>query len=279
MPLKEADTKRITDFVKKEPRTVQEVSRLINKSWLTADSYIKQIKERTGLIDIKTFRKGTQGALKLVFYNYSDSLETDDAKEDLYHKIKNGRVKSDFDFLEIFQFIQDNKKKCFLEEYDEEDISKYQQIISLFRQTEKQLYCFSGNLSFINMKEKNVKIIDVFEELLKRKVFIKILTRVNIASLSNINKLKILMQKYPGLVEIRHRYQPLRGFIVDDKLVRFKNEEQLKTYKKGELPKNTRIFYEVYDEDWVLWLQKVFWNLFRSSMDYKQRIKEIDKLF
>lgn len=278
MVLKESDIKLITEYVKKEPRTVQEIAKLIKRNWITTDSYTKQIKDKTGLVNIKTFREGTRGALKLVYYNHSDSVLIDNIKEDLYAKVKNNQFKNEFDFMEIFQFIPDNKKRSFLEEYEDESVSKNQEIVSLFRQTTRQLYCFSGNLSFINMKEHSIKIIDIIEELLKRKVSIKILCRINIASLTNINKLSVLMQKYPDLIEIRHHYQPLRGFIIDDKIARFKDEEQLKSYRRGELNKNTRIFYEIYDEEWVSWLQKVFWNLFRSSLDYRVRLKEIKRI-
>ncbi|RLE38855.1 hypothetical protein DRJ17_02770 [Candidatus Woesearchaeota archaeon] len=279
MALKEEVIKQITDYVKKEPRTIQDVSRLIGKSWVTTDSYVKKIKDLTGLVDVKTFRKGTQGALKVVFYNHSDSLVTDDVRENLYYQLRNSRAKTDFDFMEIFQYVQEDKKKAILEEYDKEEVSKNQQIVSLFRKAINQVYCFSGNLSFINIEENNVKIFSVIEELLKRKIRFKILTRVNIASISNLNKLTSLTAKYSDLVEIKHCYQPLRGFIIDDKVARFKNEEQLKTYKKGELHKNTRIFYEIYDPDWIAWLQKVFWNLFRSSIDYNTRLNEIKKIF
>ncbi len=279
MALKESDIKSIIKYVKKEPRTVQDISRLIKKSWVTTDSYLKQIKENTGLIDIKTFRKGTQAALKIVSYNQADAPIYDEVRDSLFNQIRNSKTKQDFDFMDLYQFVPDNKKRTFTEEYKEEEISKKQQIISLFRQAKNQVYCFSGNLSFINMKEKNTKIFSVIEELAKRKVVFKILCRVNVASLSNLNKLSKLIVKYPSSFEIRHCYQPLRGFIIDDKIARFKREEQLKTYKKGELHKNIRIFYEIYDTDWISWLQKVFWNLFRSSLEYNERLKELQKIF
>ncbi len=81
MVLDDKTVKKIVDFVKPEPRTVQEISKNIKKSWLTTDSYVKQIKERTGLISIKTFRAGTQGALKLVFYSNPNSLQGDDVRQ------------------------------------------------------------------------------------------------------------------------------------------------------------------------------------------------------
>lgn len=276
--LQQSDIKKILDFVKKEPRTVQDVSKLIKRSWVTTDTYLQRMKNDTGLIDIKTFRKGSQAALKIVFYNYTDTLITDDVKEMIYDQIKSARTKKDFDFMNIFQYVQSNKKKAFIEEYDDEDISKNQKIISFFRQAKQSVQIFSGNLSFINIKEDKISMISLLEELVKRKITVKILCRVNIASISNINKLSKLLTNYSDFIEIRHCYQPLRGFIIDDSITRFKDEEYLQIYKKGELNKNTRIFYEIYDKEWILWLQKVFWNLFRVSLDYKIRLKEIKEL-
>ncbi|MFH1053094.1 MAG: hypothetical protein V1740_01635 [Candidatus Woesearchaeota archaeon] len=278
MALGETDTKKIINFVKKEPRTVQEISRLINKSWVTTDKYINDIKKRTGLVNIKVFRKGTQGALKLVYYPLIDSLLEDDIKEDLYNQIKSGRKKTDFDVMDIFQFVPESRKRSFLEIYKESYQSENQKIIPLFQQAEQVLYCFSGNISFINIKEKDIKVIDILEELLKRGVMIKILCRIHIASLTNIKKIQKLMQKYPGLIEIKHRYHPLRGFIVDDKIARLKVEEPYNLYKSGELQENTRIFYDIKDLEWVLWLQKVFWNLYRSSIEYSSRLTELEKI-
>ncbi len=277
MALNEDNTKLIIDLVKKEPRTIQDISKVIKKSWLTADSYVKQVKERTGLIDIKTFRAGTQGALKLVYYNHKDALLTNDLKEELYHKIKNGRYKPDFDFMELFQFIPENKKKCYSEAYVE-DVPYSKDIIDLHQGVQKQLYCFSGNLSFLNIKKNNISLFEVWEELLKRKVRINILCRINLASLSNFDKIIPLFMKYPELIEIHHCYQPLRGFVVDDKLSLFRYGERVESYRKGELAQNIRIIYEIYDQEWITWLQKVFWNLFRYSIDYQSRIKEIKSI-
>ncbi len=276
MVLKESEIKRITNFVKTEPRTVQEISKLIKKSWVTTDSYVKQIKENTGLIGIKNFRKGTKAALKIVYYNHNESLASDDLKEDLFHKIKKGRNKSDFDFMDIFQFIPPKRKQAFTEDLDKENISN---TISFYRKAIRNVYCYSGNLSFINLKEKNKSILSIFKELLERKVNIKVLCRINMASLANLNKLNPLISNYPGLIEIRHCYQPLRGVIIDDSIARFKDEEKISKYRKGELNKNLRIIYEIKDPEWISWLQKVFWNMFRFSIDYDQRIRELKKIF
>jgi hypothetical protein len=268
----------IVSFVKKEPRTIQEVAQHIGKTWVTAEAYVQQVKQKTGLVEVKAFRKGTQGALKLVYYNYAQTASSDDVREHLYSQIRAARFKHHFDFMEVFQFIQESKKKSFIEEYDDESISKIQEIIPLLRQAEQSVFIFSGNLSIVQVKEKKTAVIDVLEELLARKVHIKILCRVNVGSMQNIKKLSVLLQKYPEFIEIRHAYQPLRGFIIDNKIARFKDEEHPAAYKKDELVKDTRIFYDIFDADWIEWLQKVFWNIYRSSIDYNSRWKEIGRL-
>jgi hypothetical protein len=278
MSLSEKEIKQVVDFVKKEPRTVQDVSRLIKRSWVTTDSYLKKIADDTGLLSVKTFRKGSQGALKVVYYNHSESLVGDSLRESIYGMIKNERDKEDFDFMEVFQYVDEKKKKHLVTEIEAGEISENERLVDHFRQAKARIICFSGNLSFINIRRNKTRMIDLVEETVKRGVVLKILCRVNLASLSNISILQRLIEKYPGSIEIRHCYQPLRGFIFDDGVARFKNEEQVGLYKKGELEKNTVIFYEVYDAEWISWLEKVFWCLFRTSIDYDTRLKEIRRI-
>ena len=130
MGVTQTDLKLIINFVKKEPRTIQEISKLIKRSWVTTDSYVKQIRDETGLINVKTFRKGTQGALKIVYYNYGESLQSEDIKGELFNQIKNSRKKTDFDFFDVYQFIPDDKKKVSYEECKDELISTKQNIIN-----------------------------------------------------------------------------------------------------------------------------------------------------
>ena len=95
--------------------------------------------------------------------------------------------------------------------------------------------------------------------------------------MENIRKLEPLMKKYPDLIEVKHCYQPLRGFVIDDKAARFKDEELVSTQSKIKV--KTRIFYELHDREWVVWLQKVFYNLFRPSIDHSRRLKELQKIW
>jgi predicted transcriptional regulator len=111
--LDEKTRDKIIAFVKKEPRTVQEVAQHIGKTWVTTESYIQQIESKTAVVRLKTFRKGTQGALKLVYYNYAESAGSDAIRESLYTQIRSSRFKHHFDFLEVFQFAHETKKQFF----------------------------------------------------------------------------------------------------------------------------------------------------------------------
>lgn len=268
MVLSQNDVDAVVKFVKTEPKTMQEISKLLKKSWVTTDSYVSQIKERTGLIGIKTFRGGTQGAIKVVYYNHHESLQGEDLQSELFSQIKISKDKNDFDFFEIFQFIDDNKKKAHYAKNSTDGLSL------MLGKANNVVYCFSGNLSFLN---KDAKILDVIEDMIKRKVRIKILCRIDLATVGNISKLSSLIAKYPEFIEIRHCIMPLRGFIIDDTFARFKSEIKSSKFKSNELTEDKIIFYEISDALWIGWLSKVFWNLFRSSIDYSQRLKQFDK--
>jgi hypothetical protein len=213
---------------------------------------------------MKVFRANTQGALKIVFIPTRDSLMFDDIKEDMFHQIKTARRKEDFDFLEIFQFIKDSDKKV--------EILKEEAVSSFLQKASEQVLFFSGNLSFIKYSY------ETFEKLLKRNVSIKILCRINLATLKNLKKIQVLVQKYPNQIEIRHRYHPLRGFVIDGKIARFRVEEKSQDYRNGELDKDLVLAYEVYDKEWVEWLQSTFWYFFRNSVDVEIRLKALKKM-
>jgi hypothetical protein len=272
-------TKKIASFVKKEPRTIQDIAKHISKSWVTAESYVEKIRQQTGLLSTKVFRAGTQGALKLVYWNYEGALSSDEVKEALFQRIRLGARKTDFDPLEIYQHIPAKNKRSILEWYDNPQKSLKQGLHQFLRQAESEICCFSGNGSWMNMTENGKPILSTLEELLKRKVTIRMVMRIDLASMENIKRLSRLMNKYPDQLDIRHATQPLRGFVIDGKTVRLKNELESSTYKPGEIKGNLRVFYQWQDEDWSFWTQQVFWQMHRNAPAAEQRMKELEKIF
>lgn len=272
-------TKKINDFVYAQPRIIIEIAQLINKNWRTADRYVEKIAKENGAIATRTFRGGTRGALKLVFWNNIEKIHSTEFQERIFKKIESGREKEDFSPMDIYQYIDCNKKKAFLEVQADENAKIEQDIVSLIRGAKEQIFIFSGNLSWANAVQGKVKVLDVLEEAAKRKVAIKILTRVDIASMSNIEKVLPINEKLGReAVEVRHCEQPLRCIIIDNKIARLKEIKDPANYKKGELAKKTFIFYEIYDTEWLEWLKKVFWSLFRPAMPASKRIEEINTI-
>lgn len=271
--------KKINDFVYTKPRTVLEVAQTIGKNWRTADRYIEKIAKEHGTISIRTFRGGTRGALKIVFWNNVEKIHSTEFQERIFKKVESGRKKEDFSPMDIYQYIDNNKKKAFLEVQADENAKIEQDIVSLIRSAKEQIFIFSGNLSWANAVQGKVKVLDVLEEAAKRKVAIKVLTRVDIASMSNIEKVLPINEKLGrDAIEVRHCEQPLRCIMIDSKIARFKEIKDPVNYKKGELAKRMFIFYEIYDIEWLDWLQKVFWNFFRPAMPASKRIEEINSI-
>ncbi|MBN2459004.1 hypothetical protein JXB28_01865 [Candidatus Woesearchaeota archaeon] len=269
--------KKITEFVYIRPRTIQEIAFLIQKNWRTADSYVEKIGTETGAIGTRTFRGGTRGALKIVYWNNTEKIHSSQFQERLFKQIESAKGKEDFSPLDIYQYVDANKKKAFSEVVEEESVATKQNLAALFAKAESQILYFAGNMSFLEMKEKKKNILEHIEEAARRGVSFKVLARIDITSLENFKRIMAINHKIGReAIEIRHASQPLRGFIIDDKEIRLKEEKNPRDYKKSELKHKTRIFYEVYDEEWVGWLQKVFWNIFRTSIDAKQRIKDLE---
>ena len=267
--------KKINDFVFLKPRSIDEIASHIKKNWRTANRYIERIAEQQGTIAIRTFREGTRGALKIVYWANIEKIHSSAFQEKLFEQIKSGKRKEDFSPFDIWQHVALKKKSAFLEEQEDESKTAFNKDLpNLFKGTEKQLLIFSGNLSWANLIEE-LNIYKTLEELGKKNVSIKILVRVDVNSLEHVKKFIDLNNKLgKEFIEIRHLQQSLRAFIIDKKIARFKEIRNQDQKKK----KKTWIFYNIYDKDWIEWLQKVFWNLFSSAIPALKRIEEIEKI-
>ncbi len=275
MGVSQEEQEAIIGFVRKEPRAISEVARRIERSWVTAERYVQDIAERTGVLRIKVFRKGTRGALKLVYYDHADRPMRDELEKELYKRIRSGTAKRDFRFFDIYQWADDAQKTARAQPLSENAAAG---IIRDLESCERQLLVFSGNLSVLKAHAGGTSVADVLARLVGRGVTLRILTRVSFGGLSNLAPVHALGKKHPERVEIRHAEQPLRGFLIDGSYARFTDEEHASTYRAGELEEDLRITYAVRDPSWVQWLSRVFWNLYRPAMDAKRRQEELERL-
>lgn len=272
--------KKINDFVYQKPRTVQEISELIKKSWKTTESYANKISEEQGTISIRTFRGGTKGALKIVYWNTLDSLDKNTFKYRLYKQIESGRFKQDFSPLDIYQYVNENKKSSTLFSIDKyESKENYYNFKNHLLSAKQQIFFFSGNLTFTEMSYKNEKILDVIKELAKKGINFKILTRIEFRIIENLLELMAINKELGRTaIEIRHCYQPLRCTIIDDKVASLKEVEIPALAPNTKLQKQTTIIFQIYDEEWVNWLKKIFWDLFRTAIPCERRLEELNIL-
>lgn len=275
--LEDKTRKKIITFLNK-PRTVQEVAKHIGKNWRTADRYVDKIAAETGEISSRTFREGTRGALKIVYQTNTATIASTQFQERLERQILTGRKKEDFSPLDIYQYIDEKKRYAFLEQQADEYAEIEQDVVTVLRSAQKNIFIFSGNLSWANVIQGKIKVIDILEEMAE-KLPIKIITRIDIASLSNIQKIAHINNTLGReAIEIRHCEQPLRCVLVDTKHARFKEVKEPSKYKKGELKKKTHLFYEIYDEEWNEWLQKLFWKMFSTGISLKKRLETLDSI-
>jgi len=273
-------TKKINDFVYIKPRTVEEIAQYIGKNWRTANRYIERIAEEQGTISIRTYREGTRGALKVVFWNNIERIHSSSFQERLFKQIESGRRKNDFTPSDIYQYVDKNKKSAAIMDHKKySSKNNFEDFVNYLRQAKSQILFFSGNLTWSNVGYHDKKILEVVEELAKQGVSIKILTRVELPGLESIKNILAINDKIGRqVIEIRHCYQPLRATIIDKKYARFKEIMKASDYTKEELKEDVYILYEIRDQEWIEWLHKVFWNLFRTSTPAEKRINEIESI-
>lgn len=270
---------KIEEFVSIKPRSIQEIAKLIGKSWRTADRYIAEIEKDFGTITTRTFREGTRGALKIVYWAGIEKAKYSVFQEQLKEQIMSAKGKEDFSGFDIFQHVPKKDKEGWSKTgKDESKLGKLKRFEKLLRSSKKQILFFSGNLSFINYEDGVVEVFDILEELVKKGIKIKVVTRVDFTGKENVEKLLNLNFKYgKELIEIRHREQPLRVTIIDKKVFNMK-EIKDPTGREKELNKKLFIFYDIKNKEWIEWISRIFWEMFNKSIDAKKRLEEIQKL-
>ncbi len=271
--------RKIEDFIYTKPRSVDEIAKHIGKNWRTADRYVGEIEKNFGTISTRVFREGTRGALKIVYWSSQDKVSNSVFQEKMESDIVSRKTKYDFSPFDIFQLVKDNKKDAWIKTATNEvKAGRMHEFKKLLERAEKQILFFSGNLSFINFKDKEADIFNVIENLVKKGISIKVLCRVDFAGIENIEKMLSLNYKYgKNLIEIRHREQPLRVTIIDNKITNMKEVKE-PTGREKELNKKTFIIYTITDKEWTEWLSKIFWKMFNNSVSSEKRLEEMKKL-
>jgi hypothetical protein len=268
--------KDIQDFVHTQPRTIQEIARLLGKNWRTAESYVEEVIGQYGTLGIKTFRPGTKAALKIVYWNQFEKFSTTSSQESLFNEIKNGRTRTDFDPYDIYHLSDPSKRSCNIEMLESKEDPWLIKSLSFAK---KSVLIFSGNMSLIEMHHNNKTVLEVLSELAKKGVNVKILARADVSSVKSLAKIAAI-NKHAAVeaINIHHRHQPLRAVIVDGQYARLKDEKEKHKYKSGELPHDLNIFYTIEDPNLVAWLEKTFWHFFSQSIPAHERLPELEKI-
>ncbi len=270
--------RKIEDFVSVKPRSVQEVAKHIGKNWRTASKYLDEIEEEYGTISTRVFREGTRGALKIAYWTSFEKASGSAFQERIQEAIIKGRKKEDFSPFEIYQHIDDNKKKVRARAAESEESIGIEDIRRIFDDAKEQLLIFSGNLSFINFMDKKGDVMKQIDAAAGRGVKIKVLCRVDMIGRSNIEKLLSLNFKNgKENIEIRHCEQPLRAIIIDNKVASIK-EVNIPTGRRNEGNNKIFLFYTIKDKDWIEWMSKIFWKMFSCSIDANKRLEEMNKI-
>ena len=270
--------RKIEDSVYSKPRSIQEIAEVIKKNWRTADRYVAEIEKEFGTIAIRTFREGTRGALKIVYWAAVEKIGHSIIQQKLEETLMSAKKKEEFSAFDIYQYIADNQKKVSLEEGKEEGEQNVEELIKYLKQAKRQVFIFSGNLSLVNLKRKDADLFACLEQLVKQKIPIKIIAGVDIAGKDNVEKMLSLNFKHgKDMVEIHHRDQPLRAFIIDNKIVRIKEVSE-PTGKINELNKRMFLYYTIKDKEWAEWLTRLFWKMFSTAIAAEKRLDEMRKI-
>lgn len=188
-----------------------------------------------------------------------------------YHAKK----KEDFSAFDIFQHVPEKNREIKIQNSEEENL---EELTKILLGAQRQALFLSGNLSFINLREKKKELFEVFERLAKRKIAMKVLCRVDFAGKENVERVLSLNSRHgQSIVEIRHDIHPLRGFIVDGRVIRLKEVKE-PTGKINELNKRKFIFYNISDKSWAEWLSRIFWKKFSNSMDASNRLEHLKQI-
>ncbi len=267
-------TKKIVEFVYAKPRTVQEIAEFLGINWRTADAYVEKISVEQGVIAVRTFRPGTRGGLKIVYWNTVEKTSSLLVQDTLFERIKLGRKKADFSPFDIFQYVDDAKRTAVVVTDSRREVMG-----PLLDSAQKEVLFFSGNVSWSEDSEEGVVLLKRIEQMVNRGIVVKILCRIDLPGIHNIISLQSINSRLGrDVIEIRHCEQPLRGFIVDSSIVRLKEMKKEQDFRKGELKGSVTISYTLQDTEWAEWLAKVFWYMWRNAISFEKRVRDLESI-
>jgi hypothetical protein len=268
---------QIYQAIHKRPHTIQELAGLLDKSWLTVDKYVERLIDE-GLISVHTFRGGTRGALKIVYWNQLPVSQTGIQKR-LFEQVVSGRTKYDFAPSDLAHYAK-QKSAWYLPDGGLFSIENFRNLKSRLLAATDEVLIFSGNLSFCAISDSNETIFDVLRTLLLRGVHIKIICRIEIVDVVQIRAALSLEQfeTQSGKLSIRHAYHPLRAIIIDNSELSLKETKNPKDYFAHELQQKMNIIYVIEDAEWIEWARNLFFTLYRTSIDAHDRLREMDNI-
>lgn len=267
----------ILDLVHARPRSIAEIAEGIEKNWRTADKYVAELVEED-MLGIHIFRKGGRGAIKVVYWPTSLQDTPSAVKNYLFDRIKSTSRKWDFSPLDIVQHVDKKKRELlYLSEgfyQSGENLTGYLNELNKAKET---ILLFSGNLSFIDLTQKQSQFYEALVALLEKGVNINILTRADASNKQRIRDLLALNEQgKKGRLTIRYAHQPLRCTIIDDKSIHLR--ESFAIYEDLTKKSQGEYIYRITDESWTKWLTDVFWHLWRGSLEAEERIKILEEV-
>lgn len=276
-------TQELIDKVKvlvyQRPRNIRELALALDINWRTADRYIEQIKQRTGLVETHTFGGEGKGSMKIVFWSHKESIYSTQVQEKVFADIAKGVEKSDFSPLEIFQYVPTTKRSAYAERITYPYYYDPKTLFELLDSAKEEICVFAGNCSWIHHTMDGKSVFELIKDLLERNVRLKIITKVHLDDLDNIRQLLSLNNEYnEERIELRHGVTPLRCYVIDEVKAKF-SEKLTAGDRPGQTTDDYGIFYEISDELWVSWLKKMFWQQFQNAIPANKRISALETIY
>lgn len=268
----------IKTFVFNRPRAINEIAQYLNINWRTADRYVKKIQEQTGHIQTHTFREGSRGSLKVVFWSNTDKIYSSDLQEKIFNHIERGINKQDFSPIEIYEYVDPSKRDAYYEKITKEYQFNIHTLYPLINNAKQEIFMFMGNCAWIHFSYQKQTLLQAITAAAKRGVIIKILTNVTFLDKDNLYPLLgINRQLGKQVVQVRHEVTPLRSFIFDEHTAKF-SEVQVPQNRPGQPKQSFGLYYAIFDEQWIAWLKSLFFKKFQLATPAQKRLDALESI-